>query len=219
MDFWTRVKAALNTTGNTQEWLAGQIGANINTYRGWVSKSRLPDIIEAGKIADVLMVSLDSLAGREYLAPSGRTVNTEHFDIAPLVPQKVSAGAGQELVSMAGGAFLPFTNDELIRRAPYPSTWGKGLLAVEVRGDSMTGVKIHDGDIVYFKPGETRGDGLYVLQINGTVLVKRVAFDPTKMSITISSENDRYPAITESADSQAISLLGKVRGWLHEHRY
>lgn len=220
MEFWDRVKDEITRQNTTQEWVANKSGVNVGTFRGWVSKKRIPDVMEAARIADSLGVSLDILAGREFLVPSGKPVELlPDFDIATLVPQKVSAGAGQELVDRVADGYLPYSEDELIQRAPYPHKWGKGLLAVEVLGDSMTGVQIFDGDIVYFKPGEIRADGLYVLQINGQVFVKRLNFDAISRKVVITSENPKYPQVTEPLDSQAITILGKVKGWLHEHPY
>ena len=221
---WEPVKEIIRTQNTTQEWVAQKSNIPFNTFKGWISKGIEPRIGDAAKIAETLGVSLDILAGREFLVPSGKPQSLDHFAVASLVSQKVSAGAGQavlEDVVLAddGQPYLGYTSDELIRRAPYPQSWGKGLLAIEVLGDSMTGVQIFDGDIVYFKPGEVRADGIYVIQINGSVFVKRVSFDQINRRIIITSENVKYPQVTEPLDSQAVTILGKVKGWLHEHPY
>lgn len=216
MEFLENIKNNLRLRGETQEWLADQLNENVNTVRGWFAKSRAPGIDTCVKIADILDVSLDNLTNRTFIRSAGSSRGLEEqtansYAVASLVPQKVSAGFGQQL--------LDYAPEDLAQRAPYPKKWGNGLLAIEVMGDSMTGVQIFDGDLVYFKPGEIRGDGIYVLQVNGDVLVKRVSFDSLNRKLVISSENPRYPQQVEPQDSQAITILGKVKGWLHEHVY
>jgi len=151
------------------------------------------------------------LLEQAFLNASGHVIDADNYDLASHVPQRISAGPGEFL--------LDFQEEDLISRAPYPAKWGKGLLCAEVVGDSMTGANIFDGDLVYFRPGEIRGNGLYVLQLNGTALVKRLEFDDLSGRLTIISENPRYQQKQESSDSQAISILGKVRGWMHGHPY
>jgi len=210
MDFWNHVKTQVTSQGKTQEWLASESGINLNTYRGWVSKNRIPDVLEAARIADSLGVSLDILAGREFMVPSGKPVTLTGFEVATLVPQTISAGGGQEL--------LNYSSEELVQKAPYPKRWGKALMAMEVRGDSMTRVNIFDGDIVFYAPGDIRADGIYVLQLDGGMFVKRLQFEMSG-KINIHSENPKYDSMVEHFDSQAMIILGKVRGWLHEHPY
>ena len=149
----------------------------------------------------------------KFLTPGGKQVDGSEFIQVPLLPQRVSAGAGQEMLTDIQARF------GLDMTVPAPLKWGKDLKAVEVRGDSMTGINIFHGDIVYFKPGEIAGDGIYIIQVNGEILVKRLEFNHFEQKIRISSENPKYPDRVESSSSQAMTILGKVRGWLHEHPY
>lgn len=94
-----------------------------------------------------------------------------------------------------------------------------GAKAIEVRGDSMTGINLFDGDIVIFVPGDIRSDGIYVLRVGDELIVKRVEFDPISRKLRIMSENPRYPDRVESADGQSVEVVGKVYGWVHAHPY
>jgi phage repressor protein C with HTH and peptisase S24 domain len=87
------------------------------------------------------------------------------------------------------------------------------------RGDSLTGIHIFDGDMVVFVPEDIRGDGIYVLRVGDELIVKRVEFDPISRKLRIMSENPRYPDRVESADGQAVEVVGKVYGWVHSHPY
>jgi len=210
VDFWDGVRDAVKAENTTQDWVAEKSGISKDTFKGWIKRGVLPRLDDAVRIADTLGVSLDILVGREFIVPSGKPVDLTGFDVATFVPQRVSAGGGQQMLELAA--------EDLVQRAPYPERWGKNLLAVEVRGDSMTGSHIFDGDIVYFKPGEIRGNGIYVLQVDGGVFVKRLQF-PISGKVTIHSDNPMYSDLVESFESQAMTILGKVMGWLHAHPY
>jgi SOS-response transcriptional repressor LexA len=151
-----------------------------------------------------------------YMSVKGSTVTQEIPDgglSVPILTQKLSAGPGQEWTDadIVDGERL-----QIIARFIKP--WQKDkVFAAEVRGDSMTGIQLFDGDMVFFVHGEVEGDGLYVLTVDNEVFVKRIAFNPFEKKVTIKSENDRYDPMTVDADR--IVLLGKVIGWLHHHPY
>ena len=90
--------------------------------------------------------------------------------------------------------------------------------AVEVRGDSMTGIGLDDGDIVLFSVDERTGDGVHVISIGSSLLVKRVHFEPAARAVRIISENPRYPERTlEGPDLEGFRVEGRVVGWLHRY--
>jgi SOS-response transcriptional repressor LexA len=64
---------------------------------------------------------------------------------------------------------------------------------VYVAGDSMVEEKINDGDIVIFHPGLTEGNGIYVVSIGNTLVVKRVDFDTPNQTLILISANPAYP--------------------------
>lgn len=151
-----------------------------------------------------------------FLSLRGSVVTEEIPDgglSVPIITQKLSAGPGQ-----------PYTQADIIdgERLPILSRfikpWNKDrVFAAEVRGDSMTGIQLFDGDMAIFVRGEVEGDGIYVITVDDEVFIKRVAFNPFDRKVTIKSENDRYDPITVDADR--IILVGKVIGWLHHHPY
>ncbi len=72
--------------------------------------------------------------------------------------------------------------------------------------------------MVVFVPGSIRGDGIYILRVNDTLIVLRVEFDEVSRKLLIMSENPRYPDRVESADKN-VEVVGKAYGWLHAHPY
>ena len=87
------------------------------------------------------------------------------------------------------------------------------LVAARVRGDSMVDANIFSGDIVIFSRGLINGEGIYVINYLGDVLIKRIQFDPKNGEVAIISANKNYPVKTASAED--VLVLGKVVGWFH----
>jgi len=140
-------------------------------------------------------------------------LNGESFYV-PILSQTVAAGQGQEMIdSIEAVGRLPFLK-KMLRGLPTLDA-----RALEVRGDSMTGIQMFDGDYVVFIPGSIRGDGIYVLRVRDSLIVKRVEFDEVTKKLRIMSENPRYPDRVESADGQTVEVVGKVYGWVHAHPY
>lgn len=149
-----------------------------------------------------------------YYSPKGQMVRPDDLVQVPLLPQKVSAGAGQELIDYTESlGAIPVLRRMLRGRSPA------GAYAMEVVGDSMTGERIFGGDIVIFYKGMVEDNGLYILAKDSSLLVKRLTFSFASKKVKISSANERYPEVEEIEDSQALAIIGKVLGWIHVHPY
>lgn len=84
--------------------------------------------------------------------------------------------------------------------------------ALRVRGDSMIGAGILDGDTVVVRPQPTALDGQIVVALLGDeATVKRLHF--TGSSILLMPENPAYPPI----DGNEASILGLVKAVFREY--
>jgi SOS-response transcriptional repressor LexA len=227
MDFYERVKELARTNKTTIEAVVKSTDLSLSSYNTLRMRGNLPRADDAAKIAQQLGTSVEYLIfGKENIMKSeysgmmvrdslGNEISLDgELCLLPILSQKAAAGHGQamiENVEIVGE--LPFLKRML--RGAKPA----GAKVIEVRGDSMTGVNLFDGDLVIFLPGEIRGDGIYVLRVGDELLVKRVEFDPISRKIRIMSENPRYPDRVESADGQSVEVVGKVYGWVHAHPY
>ena len=220
-----------------QTWLCDQLGVATGTMSSWITHDRIPKADIAVRIAEALGVTVEYLikGGKEeeplkehmpdlkqvsghYHTPGrGEYALRKDDEIVwlPVLGQRVSAGFGQELVHSLEPEMVVPVFEKLV-----PSYDLKALRAVEVRGDSMTGINLFDGDIVIYKYGYIQNDGVYVLTVNGEALVKRIEFDPYDKIIKISSENPRYPDVKViPADNENVHIEGKVVAWFHRHPY
>ena len=235
IDFWKRVKKNISYDLN-QSWLCDQLGVATGTMSSWITHDRIPKADIAARIARILGVTVeyliygeeeenslehapnqDTVSGHFHTPGKGEYALKKDDEIVwlPVLGQRVSAGFGQELAHSLEPEMVVPVFEKLV-----PSYDLKSLRAVEVRGDSMTGINLFDGDIVIYKYGYIQNDGVYVLTVNGEALVKRIEFDPYDKVIKISSENPRYPDVKViPADNENVHIEGKVVAWFHRHPY
>jgi phage repressor protein C with HTH and peptisase S24 domain len=83
----------------------------------------------------------------------------------------------------------------------------------------MIDEKINDGDIAIFHPGLTEGNGIYVVSIGNSLVVKRVDRDPSSQTIVLISANPAYdPRRFTGAEVNAIRVAGRVVACYHRVR-
>ena len=84
------------------------------------------------------------------------------------------------------------------------------LAAITMDGDSMAPTIGPDDslvvDLTQWSPG---GDGIYVLRHGGRLLVKRLAVDPLRQLVTLSSDNPNYAALAPVTMAE-LDLVGRV---------
>ena len=129
----------------------------------------------------------------------------------PMLDLKLSAGMGDEwgLGSPTGESI--YVPKRVARRYPSNSVFVGAL----VDGDSMEPT-LHDGEPVVFVKGFVKGDGIYVLAVNGELFVKRLEFNRILNRLRIISDNPKYPPTELGMDAlEGVRILGKVVIWVH----
>jgi phage repressor protein C with HTH and peptisase S24 domain len=185
-----------------------------------MSQEKEPGIERAAEIAKVLGVSVDYLltgikTDPHAHAPNGKEIAFSGDVISvPILNQQVAAGRGKDVLE----------NAEEVGQLPFLAKMLRGFdskraRALQVKGDSMTGVGLFGGDLVVFVPGLLDDEGIYVVQLDDKLLVKRVFHNQADGTIHIMSENPKYPEIVMKANSERLIIAGKVLGWVHAHPY
>jgi repressor LexA len=137
-------------------------------------------------------------------------LDAEIVDIE-LWDQEAAAGNGREIDDYIEKQYIPILSSFL---RPHRA---ENLKAVYVSGDSMIGEHINDGDIAVFNTKQTEGNGIYVISVGNTLLIKRVNFDPANKTIELISANPAYePRRYSEAESEAIRVAGKVVACWHK---
>ena len=126
----------------------------------------------------------------------------------PRLDVDAAAGAGAfDGDERDGGhiAFDPAWLRRVARGAP------EQLSIIRVAGDSMAPTLV-DGDDILVDRGDGAArlrDGIYVLRIEGALVVKRLAPNPAARTLSIRSDNPAYPGWPD-CDPAAVDVVGRV---------
>jgi phage repressor protein C with HTH and peptisase S24 domain len=126
----------------------------------------------------------------------------------PRLDAAAAAGAGAFDASERAEAHIAFEGAWLRRIARGAP---EQLSIIRVAGDSMVPT-LQDGEdiLVDRADGADRlRDGIYVLRVDGALVVKRCAVNPATGSLTIRSDNPAWPGWGE-VDLASIDIVGRV---------
>jgi phage repressor protein C with HTH and peptisase S24 domain len=200
-----RYKFVLEKSGLSKTAFAESIGIsrshNYHLEKGAQKPPR--EVLE--RLANVYNVNLNWLISGE--GQSGLNDNTIEIE---LYNQEAAAGQGRDIQDYIEKQYIPLLYDFLRPHNP------NNLKAVYVSGDSMINERINDGDIAIFNFKQTEGNGIYVVSIGSSLVIKRVDFDLTNQTITLISANPNYePRKFSSAEMEDIKVEGRVVACYH----
>ncbi len=83
---------------------------------------------------------------------------------------------------------------------------------LKARGDSMTGARIYDGDIVFIREQSMVENGeIAAVIIDDEATLKRVYYEKEKNKLYLQAENPKYPPLSyEGEELDHIRILGKA---------
>jgi len=144
------------------------------------------------------------LTGQGQAELESNTAQIELYD------QEAAAGQGREIGDYIEKQYIPILYDFLRPHNP------KNLKAVFVSGDSMIDERINNGDIAIFNIKQTEGNGIYVVSVGNTLLIKRVNFDTAKKTIELLSANPAYETRQYTGLAlEEIKIVGRVVACYH----
>jgi SOS-response transcriptional repressor LexA len=139
--------------------------------------------------------------------PSGLDPDTVEIE---LLEREAAAGHGIDVQDYAEKRVFQVPRSLIAPHKP------DRLLAVYVAGDSMIEAHICDGDIAIFHPCITEGNGIFVVSIGNSLVVKRVDRDIASQSIMLISANPAYePRRFTGEELEEIRIAGKVVACYH----
>lgn len=209
-----RLKKIRESTGMSQASFAQLFDLPQSTYAKYERGASISDSVLMGlalKGYDLNWL-LTGISNKTTNRNTNKETKNIEIDI-PIIASKVSAGSGEEWRDddFLEGQMVPITKD-LIKGHDI-----KKIFAAQVKGDSMIDAMIFDGDYVFAVKDEIRGDGIYILSVDGEVLIKRLEYDAFEHKVNVISANRAYAPRT--VDEDRIIILGKVIGWLHHHPF
>jgi phage repressor protein C with HTH and peptisase S24 domain len=146
-----------------------------------------------------------------FLTGEGQSGLNDNIVSIELYNQEAAAGQGRDIQDYIEKQYIPILYDFLRPHNP------QNLKAVYVSGDSMIGERINDGDIAIFNIKQTEGNGIYVVSIATSLVIKRVDFDLKNQTITLISANPAYePRRYSSSELEDIKVEGRVVACYHK---
>lgn len=203
-----RLRAIIKEKGATLSGLARLIGRNpayFHQYVGRGSPRHLdePDLL---KIAQFLGVDADEIATRKIAGrhpPQDSEGQGEDFVTVPRLRLEASAGPGAFSAQEISYDTFRFSK-KWLREMGFE---GAQLSAIQVKGDSMEPL-LNDGDeILIDRSPRPFRDGIHVVRLGDTLMVKRVA-QAGAGRFSLLSQNLAYPPVDVSA--QEIEVIGRV---------
>jgi len=165
------------------------------------------------KIANAEGVTIDWLAKGEPVAVKEKEVPSvfhERIIEKPKFNVAASAGGGSFIDTETPVEYYPFTYSYLKRRRLLHAE----LCIIEARGESMEPT-IEDGDDLLLKlmsePSSKALEGVYVINIDNQLRVKRLEFDVVRDGYRIISDNKIYPVeFIDRDDLERMNVIGEV---------
>lgn len=208
--FNERLKLLRTEAGLSQQDAAKQLGTSKSSINMYERGEREPGIDMLETIADYFNVDMDFLLGKsEHRSKSAWLAQTERLPpypgIMPITTQRIPL-----LGEIACGKPI-FCNED---RESYIEV-GTNIHAdfcLRCKGDSMTGARIFDGDIVFIREQDTVDNGQVAAVIIGDeATLKRVYFYPEKSKLVLQAENAKYePLVYVGEELSEIHILGKA---------
>lgn len=206
MSFGDRIKKARQGKGLTQEQLAKMIGVAKSTLTGYEKGNREPDVFKIKALSAALDITGDYLLGTkssENILPFDLSVYPNLMPMPEMkkVPLLGTIACGQPILAeenLDGFAELP---REI-----------QADFALKCKGDSMTGARIYDGDIVYIHQQTQVLEGeIAAVLIDDEATLKRVRYLPGGM-VMLEACNPAFAPIYlgGSSENREVRILGKA---------
>ncbi len=199
--FQKALSTLLSENGMTQMELAAKLKVSPAAVNNWLLGYNMPRMNKIDAIAEIFSVS------RSFLI--GDTVDHSRYSLLPVTKRKIpvigNVHCGDPVY--ADEEYLDIVDSDI-----------SADFALRVKGDSMTGAGITEGDIVFVRQQPVVENGeLAVVLIGDEAAVKRVYKYETYISLN--ADNPAYaPIILREGDGQEASILGKVVAFTHYYK-
>lgn len=208
-----------NAAGVRIEWLAAGIGPmksdslpNINEFLDELASDAELEYHQ-GTEGDYSVIFPEDTVHKiaDFVQQYSKTHTSEirdEYAYIPLYNVEASAGHGSYVETEEVASRLAFRRDWINKEIhANPSN----LHLIYVRGDSMEPA-LESGQVVMVDTSaahEAMRDGIYVIQIDGSVLIKRLQRLPGN-KIKVMSDNQIYPSFEADLNSGDITIIGRV---------
>ena len=194
-----KLKALRKQKGLTLEELAASLGTSKQTIHRY----------ENGVIANIPKEKIERLAELLGTTPSelmGWGENLYSYDNIIPIKKKILPIVG----TIACGT--PIYADEEYGSFAIANNDLDATFCLRAKGDSMTGARIFDGDLVFIRAQDAVDNGeIAAVIINDEATLKRVYYYPNESKLVLSPENPKYPPLVYIKEElNSIKIIGKA---------
>lgn len=201
--FWDNYIKFCNEKGMSPTAAGEAAGLTNATVYKW-RKGAIPQGRNLKKVADYFGVTTNDLLGE--------TSNPSYDDSLPTADNifPITRKAFPLLGEIACGE--PIYADESRESYIMAGTAVNADFCLRAKGDSMTGARILDGDIVFIKKMPVVENGSIAAVIVGDeATLKRVYYYPQQKKLVLNAENPKYePFIYVGEELDTVRILGKA---------
>jgi SOS-response transcriptional repressor LexA len=206
----TRLDELVRQSGEGYAALSRRLGRNPAYIQQFIKRGVPLKLSETDRriIANHFGVSEASLGAPEAAMPGGSAPVAAPVVVAPDSGTAAAFAAIPFLASHAARATPLIVDRQFLQRPPGGRS--PMIYAHSIEGDGMVPT-LFDGDQVLVDTADTRAlrDGIYVIDSDGVLLVKRLSVNPGTRRIAILSDNAAYPSFPD-CDPAEISVIGRV---------
>lgn len=214
--FNERLKILRKEANLSQEELAKKIGVSKSSVNMYERGEREPGFETLEAIADCFNADMDFLLGKSDCKNRYEWAKCKAVQIPTatnIIPLPLASSIPLVGNIACGEPILAEENIEGYVKAP---AYCEGSFALRCKGDSMTGARILDGDIVIIRQQSDIDDGeIAAVLIEDEATLKRVYKMPGRL--VLRAENPRYAPIDLSgAELDGVRILGKAVYFISE---
>jgi len=204
MTMSTRIKEKRTALKMTQEELASKLGLQKSAIAKY-ENGRVTNIKRTTiqKMAEIFDCSPSWLMGLDDESIS--ELYNRYPSISPIETQTLPV-LGR--VACGEPIFMAEERDSYVKLGVKV----KADFCLIAAGDSMTGARINDGDVVFIRKDTDIDDGdIYAVAIDDEVTLKRLYQDKEHGIVTLMPANPKYkPMIYSETDGRRLQILGKA---------
>lgn len=197
-----RVRELRIQNGLTQTQLANKLNVSQGTLSLWEQGKYDIDADALKELSKIFNTTVDYII---YNVSSSYKSRSEYDNIFPMKTKKVpllgDIACGEPIwAEEQRGEFVSVSDDI------------DADFCLRAKGDSMTGARIYDGDIVFIRRQPTVENGeIAAVIIDNEATLKRVYFYKDKDKLVLSPENPAYePLVYIGSELEEIRILGKA---------
>lgn len=195
------LRELIKSNGDDYKGISELIGRNPSYIQQYIERGTPKILAEKDRIILARYYSVN----QKVLGAPDEVIANQGLEIISKLSVGVSAGAGNldQMESLAGKiAFDP----KWLRQFPYDK---RELSIVSVDGDSMMPTLSSGDDIMVARyNGQRRKDGVYVLRMDDSLMVKRLSFGPND-KLDVISDNPSY-SDWHNVDGDSVTIIGHV---------